>query len=131
MEKDFINTEHQKTLAIDFDGVVHKYSWGWNDGTIYDVPIDKTKEYLQKFLDDGYKVVIYSTRCFDRTVDGKFQPNQREEMKAWLEKYEIPYTEISKDAKPLAHIIIDDRALRFEGNWLKTYFTTREILGDL
>ncbi|MGH3586986.1 MAG: hypothetical protein ACRDQ0_11745 [Pseudonocardia sp.] len=28
------------TIAVDFDGVIHAYSEGWRDGSIYDPPVD-------------------------------------------------------------------------------------------
>ena len=105
------------TIAIDFDGVLHKYSEGYKDGTIYDKPIPRTREILQNMLLSGFNVIIYSARCYDRHINGKFKLNQRKEMRTWLVKHQIPYTCIDETGKPVAHIFIDDRAIRFEGSW--------------
>lgn len=32
------------TVAFDFDGVIHRYSKGWQDGSIYDPPIEGALE---------------------------------------------------------------------------------------
>jgi hypothetical protein len=78
-----------KTIAVDFDG---------------DEPAPGSKEAMQKLLDAGYEVVIYSTRCY--------------EMKAWLDKHQIPYTRVHDEPnKPLCVLFIDDNAYRFRGNW--------------
>jgi len=50
------------TIAIDFDGVIHKYSKGWHDGTIYDEPMPGAFEAISKIMDDNYAVYILSTR---------------------------------------------------------------------
>lgn len=105
------------TIAVDFDGVIHKYSKGWDDGSIYDEPIDHCKARLQT-LSQTYRIIIFSTRNYDRFVNGKFQSNQVLEMKEWLAKYNIPYDEIyTKPNKPMCDLFIDDNAYRFEGDW--------------
>ena len=30
----------RKNIVFDFDGVIHKYSKGWQDGSIYDEPVE-------------------------------------------------------------------------------------------
>ena len=104
-----------KTIAVDFDGVLHAYSKKWSDGSIYDEPVA-----MQAFLNKGHEVVIYSTRCTDRIVRGIENPNQIDEMADWLKVNGIPYTRIHSEAgKPFCALFIDDNAYRFEGNWTK------------
>ena len=50
-----------KTLAVDFDGVIHKYSDGYRDGTIYDKPKENAIKALKK-LCEQYNVVIMTSR---------------------------------------------------------------------
>lgn len=38
------------TVAVDFDGVVHRYSRGWHDGTIYDEPMPGAIEALRALM---------------------------------------------------------------------------------
>lgn len=109
--------------SVDFDGVIHRYSKGWHDGTIYDPPMPGAKEGLQAFMDMGCRILIYSTRCYDRVVGGD-EKNQVAEMKKWLARYNIPYHKIHTDpGKPLAHVFIDDRAFHFQ-----TWQLTRDLL---
>lgn len=63
-----------KTIAIDFDGVIHKYSKGWQDGDIYDTPITDAIKSINELMTSGYAVFIFSTR------------NSRQ-IKKWLKQY--------------------------------------------
>jgi hypothetical protein len=109
--------EKRETIAVDFDGVIHAYSKGWHDGTIYDVPIAGAREAMAK-LSALFYILIYSTRNYDRVIDGEQQENQVAEMEAWLEKYHIPYDEIhTQSGKPVCKLFVDDNAYRFEGDW--------------
>lgn len=53
---------YPKTIAIDFDGVIHKYSKGWKDGSIYDEPIKGSIDAINHLFESGYNVFIFSTR---------------------------------------------------------------------
>lgn len=112
MKPDAVKT-WPKTLAVDFDGVIHWYRKGWHDGSVYDDPFPGARECLQRLIDQGHKILIYSTRLMDRIVNGETSPSQLEEVKAWWKKHNMPedvkfWTE---PGKPLAFVYIDDRAL--------------------
>jgi hypothetical protein len=84
-------------LLVDFDGVIHRYSRGWADGTAYDSPMPGAREALARLTGMGYEVVIFSTR--DKT-----------QISAWLKQHGFPYYLITNKKLP-ATAIIDDRAI--------------------
>jgi len=92
-----------KTIAVDFDGVIHKYSKAYHDGTIYDPPIEGTADAIRLLKKKGYKVVCFTAR---------------EDVQAimdWMKLYNIDVDEVT-NIKPRAVVYIDDRAIRFT-NW--------------
>lgn len=136
--------EIMKTIAVDFDGVIHKYSKGWQDGSIYDTEITLVFDSIKQLFDEGYSVFIFSTRS-PRQIRNWIRQNIMETdydinglggdpteyitakygytckvipfwKKFWNEKNVLGVTK----RKLPAHIYIDDRALKFEGDWLQT-----------
>lgn len=51
-----------KTICLDFDGVIHEYSKGWDDGTIYDPPVPGAFDAIKKMMEAGHPVVISTCR---------------------------------------------------------------------
>lgn len=98
----------KKTIVFDFDGVIHKYSKGWQDGSIYDEPNYEVVDVINKLRFNNYEVVIVSTRC--STEQGVT------EMINWLNKYNIEVDRIDKH-KPPALVYIDDRAICFDSDY--------------
>lgn len=108
------------TVAVDFDGVLHRYSTPWiNAHTIPDPPINGAIEWLWNTV-QKMDVVIFSTRC--KTWRG------RRAVRAWLRKNSGNLYHESMGArgiedvtlsyeKPPALVYIDDRAWRFEGTF--------------
>lgn len=97
----------KKNIVFDFDGVIHKYSKGWQDGSIYDSPVPGIWAIINKLRDCGYRVVVVSTRC--QTQDGI------EAIQKWLSSYGIIVDDVCA-TKPPAMVYIDDRAICFDGN---------------
>lgn len=92
---------------MDFDGVMHRYSRGWHDGSIYDRPMKGTKKALAA-LKKKFKIVIFSRRAVFQGMN---------EIRSWLNKNNIPYDTVTK-IKPRASWYIDDKAIHFT-DWTK------------
>lgn len=111
--------ENKKNIGIDFDGVIHKCSKGYYDGTVYDDPIDGSLESLKTIKEMGFNIIIYSCKSrSDRpSVNGK---NGTEMIWEWLEKHNVKHmvTDVVSE-KPRAICFIDDKGYRFE-NWKDT-----------
>jgi hypothetical protein len=50
-----------RAVAVDFDGVIHAYSKGWQDGTIYDGPVPGAIDGLRKLM-ETFAVFVHTTR---------------------------------------------------------------------
>ena len=99
-----------RTVVFDFDGVIHSYTSGWKGETnIPDPPVPGIQEALKEIHDDGYEVVVVSTRC--KTVFGRMA------IENWLDMYGMTQ-EVDKvcKEKPPAIAYIDDRAICFDGH---------------
>ncbi len=118
----------KKSIAVDFDGVLHGYSEGYKDGSIYDEPVSGAKKAME-ILSKHFEIIIFSARNHDKTIDGKLQKNQAKEVGEYLDKHEIPYDKIhTESGKPHCKLFIDDNAYRFEGNWTKALVDVLKIL---
>lgn len=116
------------TIAIDFDGVIHTYSKGWADGTIYDKPLPDALFALELLMRQD-AVFIHTTR-------NPRQVARWIERKSWHDidcTTHLPRTWYGRrkpfwntrglllvtDRKLAAAVYVDDRALRFE-SWDQT-----------
>ena len=103
-------------IGIDFDGVIHKNSKGFYDGTIYDKPINGAKNALKK-LSRKYNVVIFTAKAKpDRVlIENK---TGVELVWEWLQKNKMDtYVKEVTSEKPRAVAYIDDKGITFSDNW--------------
>lgn len=106
--------EHNKPiLCVDFDGVIHSYTSGWQGAdTVSDPPVPGALQWLKR-ASEWWDVQIYSSRSS--------QPNGPEAMAAWLAAWSategVSLTVSFPEQKPPAFLTIDDRAVCFEGVW--------------
>jgi ribonucleotide monophosphatase NagD (HAD superfamily) len=99
-----------KTVAVDFDGVIHSYTSGWKGEAPTDQPTPGAREFLRDLDRAGAKVVIFSTRAST--------PYGLTSMTEWLKENRMhQYVHHITDGKPMAVAYVDDRAVEFRGNW--------------
>lgn len=106
-------TKRDGRVCIDFDGVIHRYRYGWQGGELYDEPCNEALESLNKLVAAGFEVVIFTTR--GGTPEGI--QAVAEWIHYWQIKLGLPLHlyEIT-NVKPPAIAYVDDRAIRFT-NW--------------
>lgn len=98
------------TICMDFDGVFHKYKNGWQGEEIIEKPVEGIQEFLKRLYEDGWIIVIFSTRA--TTSIGK------NAIQRWLQDYELDkYISKVDCTKPPAWIYLDDRGVTFEGKF--------------
>jgi 5'(3')-deoxyribonucleotidase len=108
----------RKTIAVDFDGVIHNADKGWGDGTCYGDPLPGSIESIKK-LSETYDVIIFTAKAKpDRPlVDGKTGSML---VREWFDKHGIlDCIKGITSEKPRAELYIDDNGYRFE-NWNDT-----------
>lgn len=102
-----LRTSDKPLLSLDFDGVLHRYSRGYQDGTIYDDPAPGAREFCH-LAQKHFLLVVHSARA--RTPAG------RAEMRAWFKEHGFPEMPIDAE-KPPAFLHLDDRAMTFTGTF--------------
>jgi hypothetical protein len=119
----------KRFFAWTFDGCVHAYRNGWQDGKIYDVIVPGFLEWASDAF-KHFRLVIYSSRSRD--------PELRAAMMIWMEN-QIADWALAKhkvvnfgfeyaDEKPPAWLTIDDRAVRFDGSWMDQSLSPENLL---
>lgn len=108
INKTISTLDKTKTIALDFDGVIHKYSSGFKGlDNVYDIPMEGCEEALAKLKESGFILKIMSSRPKNVIID-------------WLKTYNLDkYIDGVSNQKIVATIYIDDRGYHFE-NWSKT-----------
>lgn len=110
-----------KILCIDFDGVLHSYTSGWQGASdIPDPPVDGAIEWIgslvvshDRFGNNHFRVCVYSSRS---KHSGGIKA-----MRQWLLDHGLSYKMVEAvdfpKMKPAAFLTIDDRAHCFDGNF--------------
>lgn len=116
------------TLCIDFDGVIHRYSKGWQNGVIYDPVMPGFFDWAVR-AQEHFELVIYSSRSKDPEMRSTMREWLQSQMETWAKNKpagSLAFTFASE--KPAAFLTIDDRAITFTGNWDMAFLNPAALL---
>jgi len=96
--------DSRPVVCVDLNGVLDAYT-GWRGPHHWDPPRPGAEEFLRSLCEQGFRVVIHTTRWAD-------------DARGWLESHGLDrwVSEIT-DRKPAAHVFVDDRAVCFRGDF--------------
>jgi len=95
--------DKKRTIAIDFDGVIHAYSKGFQGlENAYDCPHSGSIKAITQLFREGYRLIVVSSR-------------PAHVIRPWLEKYNLIhfFDEVTNVKRPAA-FYIDDHAVEFK-----------------
>ena len=104
------------TLCIDFDGVIHRYSKGWQEGVIYDPVVPGFFDWARK-AQEVFELVVYSSRSKTKAGITSMMDWMREQERTNSPFGAVPVELGYSNVKPAAFLTIDDRAIQFRGDW--------------
>ena len=125
-------SDFKPTICVDFDGVIHSYEKGWQNGVIYGSVVSGFFEWVER-VRNACRLVIYSSRSKDEAGAVAMSLWLHEQRNKWIaaggQRDPIAPLEIEfAHEKPAAWLTIDDRAIRFTGDWAAPELTVDAIL---
>ena len=103
----------KKTICIDFDGVLHDYSKGYQGEDVFGQMITGADIGTSTLRKKGWTIIIFTTR------------KKTEALEDWLKENNISYDYINENPnqpadtsdKICADVYLDDRGITFRGSW--------------
>lgn len=95
------------TIAVDFDGVLHD-PYRRRPGSRLGAPVDGAQESMARLRRRGHHLIVHTCRPVGDV-------RVRNQLLEWGRAEGIGWHDLT-NAKPLADVYLDDRAVRFE-NW--------------
>jgi hypothetical protein len=120
--KGFLAMSRKPILCLDFDGVIHSYTSGWQGvAVIPDPPVVGAMRFIWDAT-EYFRVAIYSSRSGQaggiRAMRAYITKHFREAWASDRTTCDDKLAEIEwPKEKPAAMVTIDDRALTFDGTW--------------
>jgi hypothetical protein len=97
-----------RTVAVDFDGVLHSYTSGWTGYRPLDGPEPGALAFVEGLIGSGYAVVVMSSRAD--------HPAGVAGIRGWLAEHGFPALRVT-NLKVAAVAYIDDRGVGYRGTF--------------